>query len=83
MDEAKKKMTGTPVIFFFFVLSVGFPRLSPMSGGTLCKRESREDSLANVQKKNPLLQQRVLPGASSQYKHSPKRDMSYACEAGV
>ena len=142
MDEAKKKMTGTPVIFFSL-----YPKTAKPASGSACMagqiapqrltelplraalrrsvassrlaalkgdfRSAKGAGLADkcnlsrhagwqrpgfafvsggraaagnaasinvtfpVQKKNPLLQQRVLPGANSQYKHSPKRDQSY------
>ena len=151
MDEAKKKMTGTPVIFFSLYpktakpasgsafmagqiapqrltelplraalrRSVASSRLAALKGDfrsakgagladkcnsfgrvprkppcrgepsaepvERAERRSAENATAisvtfPVQKKNPLLQQRVLPGANSQYKHSPKRDQSFTCE---
>lgn len=77
MDEAKKKMTGTPVIFFSFcggAVWVGSRRWSAW------QENSAATPRLYQKKKNPLLQQRVLPGAGSQYKHSPKRDQSFTCE---
>ena len=77
MDEAKKKMTGTPVIFFSFCGSA--VRVGSRLG--LHGRKTAPQRLDSIRKrKNPLLQQRVLPGANSQYKHSPKRDQSFTCE---